>query len=100
MHWAHIQDEAYAWRQGAENKALPELKPATTHQLRHDPITDRWSCGCGYTLGDGREAFLALCPLRSQRKCDVTRVANQREKRRQRSILSPKPDKQQPDFFR
>lgn len=63
MRWDHIQDPDYAWRQGERGKPPVELRQATSHKLKHDPFTSRWSCACGYVLGDGREAFLALCPL-------------------------------------
>lgn len=33
------------------------------HKLAHSPFTGRWSCGCGYVLGDGRGALLAPCGL-------------------------------------
>jgi hypothetical protein len=33
-----------------------------THRLKYLPREDRWRCSCGYTLGDGRKAFLAPCP--------------------------------------
>jgi len=35
-----------------------------THKLTFNPMTERWSCRCGYLLGrDGHEALYALCPL-------------------------------------
>lgn len=43
------------------------MKSTTTRQLTHklfcDPLTFRWSCRCGYQLGDGHDALYAQCPL-------------------------------------
>jgi hypothetical protein len=33
------------------------------HKIVHDPMTHRWKCPCGYTLGDGRERYMAACPI-------------------------------------
>lgn len=49
----------------------PILTPQTTHTLMFDPPNvgnRRWRCACGYTLGDGREQFLARCPLTKTKK--------------------------------
>ncbi len=48
---------------GERSKPPPPLRQPTSHKLTHDPFTSRWSCECGYVLGDGREAFLAPCPM-------------------------------------
>lgn len=36
------------------------------HTIKYDRFTDRYRCECGYTLGDGREAFLAPCPAKKR----------------------------------
>jgi hypothetical protein len=51
------------WQSQKRSSPPPELKPAHDHTLKHDPFTGRWSCKCGYVLGDGREKLLAPCPL-------------------------------------
>jgi hypothetical protein len=48
---------------GERTKPQTPIEPATSHKLTHDPLSSRWSCECGYVLGDGREAFLAPCPM-------------------------------------
>ena len=48
---------------GERSKPPAPIEPATSHKIRHDPLTSRWACKCGYVLGDGREAFLAPCPM-------------------------------------
>lgn len=53
------------------NKArtpMKEIPPAHNHKLAHNPFTSRWSCACGYVLGDGREKLLAPCPLTIKKK--------------------------------
>lgn len=47
---------------------LEPIPPATTHKLKYIGVTSQWKCGhwrcdCGYSLGDGRDKFLARCPL-------------------------------------
>lgn len=42
-----------------------DTSPSTTHKLEIDPVSAQnrqWRCKCGYTLGDGRDKFLAPCP--------------------------------------
>ena len=53
---------------GQPSKPPIPLESATSHTLKHDPFTSRWRCKCGYTLGDGREAFLAPCPMAKKAK--------------------------------
>jgi hypothetical protein len=33
-----------------------------THSLGYDRDKHRWSCPCGYILGDGHEKLYARCP--------------------------------------
>jgi acetone carboxylase gamma subunit len=66
-----LQDEPGAWRPHERSTPPPILKPQTTHKLVFDNANvrnRRWRCACGYTLGDGREQFLARCPLTQQKK--------------------------------
>lgn len=53
---------------GQRSKSPAPISSPTTHQLRHDPLKSRWSCGCGYVLGDGRKAFLRPCPMASKQR--------------------------------
>jgi hypothetical protein len=49
------------------------------HTVRYDRNADRWCCECGYTLGDGRKAFLAPCPAKLQQQ--PTKAKAKRKKR-------------------
>jgi len=48
---------------GKKSKPLTPLERAHDHDLKLDSRDKRWRCACGYALGDGREKFLARCPL-------------------------------------
>jgi len=56
------------WESQKKSDPPPELKPAHNHKLKHNPFNGRWSCECGYVLGDGREKLLAPCPLTLKKK--------------------------------
>jgi hypothetical protein len=60
------------------------MHPTHPHKLAHNPFTSRWSCRCGYTLGDGREAFLAPCRLSmaKERKTTNKRKSTTRKAKR------------------
>jgi hypothetical protein len=55
-------------RQGLPNAGSSPAAPmsftltGSTHKLEVD-ANRRWRCKCGYALGDGRDKFLAPCPL-------------------------------------
>ena len=51
------------WESQKKSDPPPEIPPAHNHKLKHNPFNGRWSCECGYVLGDGREKLLAPCPL-------------------------------------
>jgi len=45
-------------------KTESTLKGRTlTHHLVYDKRAARWSCKCGYELGNGHHALYAVCPL-------------------------------------
>ena len=41
---------------------MPTKIPRLTHTLVHNKRTDRWTCKCGYALGDGHKKLYARCP--------------------------------------
>ena len=62
-----------------------------THALLYDGRTNRWSCKCGYVLGDGHHALYALCPLSHRDK-----VVNQQQRRR--TVVRPAGPRAYSDF--
>jgi len=48
-----------------KNSSKRQAKTERTliHGLTYDRKTSRWSCKCGYVLGDGHHALYAVCPL-------------------------------------
>jgi hypothetical protein len=37
------------------------MSAVITHRLTYNHDTDRWTCPCGYMLGDGRDKLFAKC---------------------------------------
>lgn len=66
--WTYIPTKGAEWRPNSKRRPLPELKPAHNHTLEYQRKIDRWVCGCGYKLGDGRAKLLAPCPLAKKPK--------------------------------
>jgi hypothetical protein len=60
-----VPDDEPVWTPGARSES-PPVRSTHNHDLKLTGTKfdkdRRWRCACGYTLGDGREKFLASCP--------------------------------------
>jgi hypothetical protein len=78
------------WQEHLRRKPFNEIPPAHNHTLRHDPFSHRWSCKCGYVLGDGREKLLAPCPLTLIKKPKARKEKHETRKRKSKDASSRK----------
>jgi hypothetical protein len=75
------------------NSSEKQAKRELSHALVYDTHTNRWSCKCGYKLGDGHHALYALCPLSHRDK--IVNQSRRRQAYHQMEISSAAPIKKQ-----
>jgi hypothetical protein len=63
-----------------------QVKGKLTHRLECDPATHRWSCKCGYKLGDGHNKLYARCKLLGTVQVNTASVENNVSLPRRRKV--------------